>query len=53
MPTTIAVSPGCGAATLSPLYVVTPAHVSGDASREETESGTGTTWLAHATACSA
>ena len=32
MPTTIAVSPGCGAATLSPLYVVTPAQVSGEAS---------------------
>ena len=46
MPTTIAVSPGCGLATLSPLYVVTPAQVSGAASREVTASGTATTWLA-------
>ena len=40
MPTTIAVSPGCGWATLSALYVVTPAQVSGAASRELTPSGT-------------
>ena len=53
MPTTIAVSPGCGCATFSALYVVTPAQVSGAASIGSTPSGTGTTWLAHATAYSA
>ena len=46
MPTTIAVSAGWGWATVSALYVVTPAHVRGAASREETAEGTLTTWLA-------
>ncbi len=44
MPTTMAVSPGCGRATLRALYVVTPAQVMGAASNEETPSGTATTW---------
>ena len=46
MPTIIAVSVGCGRATLSALYVVTPAQVIGAASSEDTLSGTRTTWLA-------
>ena len=53
MPTTMAVSPGCGWATFRALYVVTPAHVSGAASRELTPSGTRTTWEALPTAYSA
>jgi hypothetical protein len=40
-------------ATFSALYVVTPAHVSGAASTEETPSGTGTTYRPLATAYSA
>ena len=46
MPTTMAVSFGCGWATLSALYVVTPAQVIGAASNQRTPSGTFTTWLA-------
>ena len=53
MPTTMQVSSGFGFATFSALYVVTPAQVSGEASIGSTPSGTGMTWLAHATAYSA
>ena len=43
MPTIDAVSPGCSPATLIALNVVTPAHVSGAASKDDTPSGTLTT----------
>ena len=49
----MAVSLGCGLATLRALYVVTPAHVKGAASKELTPAGTRTTWEAWPTAYSA
>lgn len=49
----MAVSLGWGRATFKALYVVTPAQVSGAASRDDTPSGTGTTWLAYPSAYSA
>ena len=52
MPTTMAVSPGRGWATLRALYVVTPAYVSGAASKEVTRLGTRTTREALPTAYS-
>ena len=53
MPNTPTRSPGATPATLIALKVVTPAQVSGAASREDTASGTGTTYRSSATAYSA
>ena len=53
MPTTLTRSPLRAPETLTALYVVTPAQVSGAASNEDTASGTVTAKRASATAYSA
>jgi len=53
MPKTATRSAGVIRATLTALYVVTPAQVSGAASKDDTASGTRTTAAAFATAYSA
>src|SRR3984957_5468583 len=52
-PKITAVAPGWILETLTALNEVTPAHASGAASKEDTASGTVTTWLSKATAYSA
>jgi hypothetical protein len=53
MPKIATVSAGATRATLIALYVVTPAQVSGAASREDTASGTGLAKFAGTTTYSA